>query len=305
MKRIVILVGALCFVLGLADNASAHGGDRTISIFELPTEDLPDIRDGTLDDWEEVLGDNYLTHDDFIAMEVGSGDPIDPADLGLKIYLAWNSAAQQIFVGWERVDDEYVNTYEGGDVFDTWMQDGVEFYVDGDHSGGPYYVGWDDSPDADQLKDRVGRQAQSYYSIGSVPDDVYLGINSAAKTWVVFPPWGDGFGTNFGSEPTTSIIEVQVTAWDDLDWRGPDQSTRSPLVADKILGFDMLVEDHEPTPASYSGFYGLAGITGGYGNADQLIHAELVPCDTGDCGSAATAVEASSWARIKSSFRAE
>ena len=305
MRYALTAILAFGLVAGVVGQASAHAGEQILSIYELPTEDLPDLRDGTLEDWEEVLGDAYLTHDDFTAMEVGSGDPIDPSDLALKIYMAWNSMDQRLYMAWERVDDEYVNTYEGGDVFDTWMQDGVEFYVDGDHSGGPYYTGWTDSPDAEEVKSRVGRQAQSYYGIGSAPDGVFLGINNAGKDWVVSPPWGDGYGTNTGTAPTTSIIEVAVTVWDDLDWRGPELSTPSPLFAGKIMGFDLLVEDHEPTPASYSGFYGVAGVTGGYGTADKLIHAELVPCVGGDCGETPTAVSAGTWGRIKASFQVD
>ena len=38
----------------------------------------------------------------------------------------------------ERLDDVYMNTYEGGDLTGIWRFDGFEIMVDGDHSGGQY-----------------------------------------------------------------------------------------------------------------------------------------------------------------------
>ena len=41
--------------VSLTDPASAHQGPIVFQIYELPTADLPDLHDGTLEDWDDVL----------------------------------------------------------------------------------------------------------------------------------------------------------------------------------------------------------------------------------------------------------
>ena len=55
MRRLSI-VSCISVLAIITQTASAHvGGGQLFPIFELSTDELPDINDGSLDDWEEVL----------------------------------------------------------------------------------------------------------------------------------------------------------------------------------------------------------------------------------------------------------
>ena len=54
MRRFAILALAAAFVFGMTSATSAHIGGLVFPIYEVPTSDLPDLRDGTLEDWEDV-----------------------------------------------------------------------------------------------------------------------------------------------------------------------------------------------------------------------------------------------------------
>ena len=64
--RTALRVLPAILTVALAGAASAHVGDIVYPIYELPTSDLPDLHDGTLDDWEEVLPSASLDHNDFV-----------------------------------------------------------------------------------------------------------------------------------------------------------------------------------------------------------------------------------------------
>ena len=57
MRNQVLATLGVCLIVGLGQQASAHVG-RDVQIFELATEDLPDLRDGSMQDWEDVLATN-------------------------------------------------------------------------------------------------------------------------------------------------------------------------------------------------------------------------------------------------------
>jgi hypothetical protein len=104
------LVGLL--VALLPSPARAHWGERVFPVYELPTSALPDLHDGSLADWEEVLPGHSIDSREFwppFALDY----ILDPADLSFRIWLAWNNASQRLYVAIESVDDLYYNAYEG------------------------------------------------------------------------------------------------------------------------------------------------------------------------------------------------
>ncbi|MCY4605672.1 MAG: hypothetical protein OXE49_15690, partial [Gemmatimonadetes bacterium] len=83
MKRLYGLL-AMGLILGLTSGASAHIGEQVYLLFELPEADLADIdlRDASIADWEDVVGDAQLVTTDFFQdPTVGDGAQYDPADL--------------------------------------------------------------------------------------------------------------------------------------------------------------------------------------------------------------------------------
>ena len=132
MRRATLLLSAA--VLGWITCAAADA--PVFPIYEIPTQALPDVHGGSLDDWGAVAPEPSLTHNDFGPLAVQDGAGIDLADLAYRCFLGWHSGAQTIWIGVERVDDVYINTYPGGEPGNMWKHDGIEFMVDGDHSGG-------------------------------------------------------------------------------------------------------------------------------------------------------------------------
>jgi len=304
MKRTLILLLATGLVFALSGMVAAQVA--RFPIYELPTSDLPDLTDGTLDDWAEVLPGTSLDQNAFAPLAVGDGAGINPEDLAYRVYFAWHSAGQHLWFCIERVDDVYVNTYQGGDLINLWQFDSIEFMVDGDHSGGDYN-GDGICPQGctdEEKKLLTNFQAQQYVAIAESPDGIILGYQGSGQGWVPRPPWADAGGFAFGESPNTSVIEMYVTAWDECNWQGPQFSKASVLAAGKIIGFQISVPDFDTEAGAYHGFHTLSGLANTWRMADTFVEGELIGCDTGDCGSApATAVEANSWGRIKASFR--
>jgi len=304
MKRVAIMVLALGFVLGISTGSNAHIGGLVFPIYEIPTSDLPDLQDGTLEDWEDVLPGTSLDHNSFAPLNVADGAGINPEDLAYRVFFAWHSASQTLHFAIERVDDVYVNTYEGGDLTGLWRFDSLEFMVDGDHTGGSYNGFSGDEYSAEELKLLTNFQAQQYVAVAEAPDGRTLGYQGNGQGWVTLPPFADAGGFAEGESPNTSVIEMYVTAWDELNWQGPAESKRSNLASGRMMGFQISVPDFDTEAGAYHGFHTLSGQPNTWRMAENFVDGELIGCDIGDCGSAAqpTAVQADTWGRIKATF---
>ncbi|MBT6147083.1 MAG: hypothetical protein HN712_22265 [Gemmatimonadetes bacterium] len=302
MRNQVLATLGVCLIVGLGQQASAHVG-RDVQIFELATEDLPDLRDGSMQDWEDVLGDNFLTMDFFETLDDGGhgGAPKDPADMDYKVYLAWNSRDQRIYVGVDRTDNIYLNSVNPDDPFDAWQWDGIEVYLDGDHSGGQFNLFSADDV-GDQVQSLQNRQAQQWLILPESTGPQTAACFCFDKIWARGAPWTDAGGMSEGSAPVRTVTEAALTAWDDMDSEGPETSVRSSLIGGKTIGFSLTINDFDEAPAAYHATHTFTSVGDGYYQAGSLADAELVPCAGGDCGSAPTAVASDSWGRIKASF---
>ena len=301
MKRLYGLL-AMGLILGLTSGASAHIGEQVYLLFELPEADLADIdlRDASIADWEDVVGDAQLVTTDFFQdPTVGDGAQYDPADLDYRIWLAWNGNAGTIWMGMERIDNIYINEYAGGDLGSLWRQDAIEFMLDGDHTGGDY-TGSADENWTDEEKDlNNNRTAQQYVAIGDTPDGRHVGYLGKGTEWVNALPYADGGGGSTGDGPTTTIIEFFVTPFDDLIWNSPDDSVASPLFDGKIIGFQISAQDMDEGPSDYRAFHTLSGQAATWRFAERFVDGRLV----GAGGDTGTAVEEDSWGRIKASLK--
>ena len=292
MKR-MLTVDAFLIVI-LVGTANAHLGDTVFPIYELPTADLPDLHDGTLADWEEVLPAASLDQHYFLSY--GGIGVIDASNLAWRVFLAWHLASQRIYMAIERLDDVYVAGL-----------DGTQLRLDGDHSGGQYAV-------FEDVSEEEGRrlsfsQAQIYNVSPELRGDRVL-LGTRQDSWDDLPPWADAGGFQHGESPNLSVVEYAVTPWDDLDWQGPELSRRSTLEAGRIIGFEIHLFDADEE-TRMSGWFRLAlPVVEGEGQsgshdfyADNFVDGELIPCFRGDCSGATTAVSQDSWGRIKASFR--
>jgi len=294
---------AISLAVATAGPVQAHQGDIIYPIYELSTADLPDLHDGTLEDWEEVLPNASLNHNDFIRNNSGITGTVDPDDLAFRVFLAWHSASQRIYLAVERLDDVY-------------LREGAQLRIDGDHSGGQFWF-FDEDGYTDAERWRLWESQAQTYSVSPEGEGggARLFPGAPERMWMVDAPWADAGAFLQGEGPSYSAVEFAVTAWDDLDWHGPEVSKQSVLEAGKIIGFQLHINDMD-VPMRSNGTYVLALSTVGFmsedrtrghdGFSDNFVDGELIPCHTGDCGSAppgVSAVRADSWARIKASFR--
>lgn len=293
-------------VLLLAATVShAHVGDVVYPIYELPTADLPDLHDGSLEDWEAALPNASLNQNDFVYSE-GLGGVIDPADLAWRIFLAWHHKTQRIYMAVERLDDVYLPPC-GERCFG---EGPTTLSVDADHSGGQYFLFTEEDGYSVEQSKRLGNASAQSYSIYPEPPfgDQLLTGGGWAHAWVTLPPWSDWGGIQLGESPNYSIMEFYITPFDDLNWEGPELSRRSSLEPGMIMGFQISVSDSDDRGRS-QGWYLLALPTFDTTGqpitwAQNFVDGELIPCHIGDCSqSNGTAIVADSWGRIKASLR--
>jgi len=300
------LTAVALMITVLAGTGNAHLGKIVYPIYEIPTSDLPDLHDGTLEDWEAVLPNASMDHNYFTRDNNYGPGGIDPGDLAFRVFLAWHSASQRIYMAVERLDDVYMEYGEGS------MQHGegaIQLKIDGDHSGGQFWFFGEEAYSPEERDRLLEAQAQSY-SVGLWGDEgrVFPGSIQMAQ-WPGELPWADAGGFQWGQGPNTLGLEFAVTAWDDLDWHGPETSRRSVLEGGKVIGFQINIDDTDEFMRS-SGRYTLSPstviISGDWGShdgfADNFVDGELIPCYRGDCSGVTTAVRQDAWGRIKASF---
>ncbi|MBI4490097.1 MAG: hypothetical protein HY694_13520 [Deltaproteobacteria bacterium] len=234
--------------------------------------------------------------------------------MGFRIWLGWHGATGHLFVVMERVDDIYINDFEWGKVSGVDFSNhdsSIDFEVDGDHSGGIYIP---DNGCCETIKEwamLADQQAQSYEGIAQLPGGggplVNLSSFGIKGLWFLNPPYADGGGKVFGEAPTLSITEFYVTAFDFLDKDSQEKSQPSKLEKDKVIGLRISVGDFDEgdrltdtrfTPKSKGGL--VLPFTRNWGSADFFGDAVLVGMDR--AVPEITAVEHTSWARIKASF---
>jgi len=299
MKKTFLAILAVSLVMSLASGAGAHIGGKIYNWYEIADADLAsiDLRDGSIADWENTVGDPSLSATDFyFDPTVGDGAQYDPADLNFRIWMGWNQTGNHAYMAMERVDDVYVNEYAGGSPGDFWKYDGLEFMVDGDHTGGDYTGSADPLWTAEEQKLNNNRTAQQYLGLGDSPDGVAVGYLGAAADWITALPYADGYGKTVGQGPATTILEIYVTPFDDLIWNSPADSKASVMAPGKIVGFQISCPDWD-VPGTYHAFATLSGQASTWRYAERFVDGRLI-----GAGVDPSAVENDSWGRIKASF---
>ena len=250
MTRILLLAWMVGLVLLRADSLQAQ--DRVYPIFELTDADLAriDLHDGSVGEWEEILGDATVTALEFIG-------EYDPANLDFRIWVAWHDATNRFYVAAEYADDVYVNTFDRADFssmnFHMGGHDGsVTFIIDADYSGGGQWTGKRIDTPEDYLL--FEQHTQWYMALGEVFDNgpnietmkkpmafqYYTGPN-----WYEQPPYAEGGGGHFGENPTITATEFYVTPFDRLIWNVEEESVVSTLEAGRVIGFALRISDRD------------------------------------------------------------
>ncbi len=280
--------------------AVAHTGDRVFSIPYLSADNLATIElDGDLTDWKDLFGEPTFTALDFtmFAHQLMSYSEYDPANLDFRIWMAWADGGK-IYVAAEAADD----VYRSRDVHDGihYFNDHISLMVDGDHSGGRFSFPITSSTSELDLRDQA--QAQ-YYEATSYSEQNYRLVAlpfNLNRSWTTAEPYALGSGTVLGENPIFWTVEFYVTAFDDMFSLGPEEVVISSFEPGQIIGFSIVVFDwdHDDTKAGQFYLYDPNAVTEGVEGADSFVDAILL-------GPEQTAVETTTWARLKTADRSE
>ena len=276
MKRFYGLV-AMGLILGLTSGASAHIGEQVFLLFEIADEDIGDLdfTDGTIEDWEDVVGDpQFLPTDFYQDPTIGDGAQYDPADLDYRIWSGWNSTNGTIWFAIERTDNVYFGREYSGNG--PWNYEGVELMLDGDHTGGDYTASANSNWTDEERRLNNNRTAQQYFAVADDPSGRHVSYAGAGYEWVNDLPYADGGGVSVGDGPTVSIIEFFCTPFDDLIWNSPDDSVPSPLFEGKIIGLEISIPDTDQAPGTDRAFHTLSGQAATWRFADRFVDFRLV-----------------------------
>ena len=317
MRTCLVALLTLAPLLGIAPAAHAHIGDQIYPIFELLDEDLHriDLTDGSIEDWYDVLGEPSLTAADFYYPY----SSYDPANCDFRLWLGWHPRSSTLWVAMERFDDIYHNNYAGEileaglpTIFRPTMfrwDSYFSFMVDGDHSGGPYLFALNNCEECtvEEAKLLNNRQAQHWMAIAETTAGRKVGYDGASE-WAVREPYAAAGGGVLGATPATSVTEMKLTPFDDLIYDDEDASTASDLYPGKVIGFSISTIDNDATEFSDgmgpSDFQWLSDRLGATRFADLFVDGLLVGAGEDPSGyDDVSAVEPSSWGRIKASFK--
>lgn len=297
-----LLTGLALFVALTSGALSQGPPDRQqpsrsiFPIWEVPAGWI-DVHDGSVLDWEEIVPEPTLTLIDFEGLRLTG---YDLESLAGRAFLGWSAEEQRIYFAVERFDDVYVNAYDGSGPSSMLSYDHMSIQIDGDHSGGIYMSLPGDGLSAEEAAEFDSQQAQSYETIVESPDGQLIHINNERKEWAARPPWAEVSGFQVNASPNYSLIEGFITPWDALYTSGPEDSKRSVLEAEDIVGFNIVLWDYDQSPGERPiTVYGVSDDAGGYSwrDASMFTDGVLIPL------SAESAVAPDSWARIKASFR--
>lgn len=298
MKQLTTLIVVL---LAAVARTEAHSGWE-VEIPEFPSTHLPDVQDGSLDDWAVLDGGKPLTRDDFESIYSGGGSFAGyEEDLEITVRLGWSHASQRIYVSCERYDDVYVNTYAAAPSDSIWRHDGLDFWIDGDHSGGRFDfhrprepAGWDTLSNF---------HAQSYAVVSGDPSGGFIEY-SGRRVWVEEAPLAGVGGLTHTGYPIRVITEFYVTPFDQIDVSAPGSGTRSVLQPGAIIGFQVAVREFDGVPGDFKDYWTIDRQTGVYKDANRFVDGVLVPCSLPGCSqSSGTSTDRDSWGRIKASLR--
>ena len=180
---------ALVFVLWLAVSAGAHIGDRVYPVAYVSDEMLEkiDLKDGSVDEWQELIGEPSMTMLDFTSLDPGISP--DPSDLDFRIWLAWHDDPARFYVAFVASDDIYKNDHDYNAEF--WGPDLIDYYndcisvvIDGDHGGG---AGRDTNASLEEAAE-IRNRSQEYFAIartreGPILDETFTRYLSGEFAW--------------------------------------------------------------------------------------------------------------------------
>ena len=229
--------------------ATAHEGDRVVPILEITDDMLSqiDLRDGTTDEWPDLLGEPTLRTIDFQMDSEFFSTEYDPADFDFAIWLGWHEELDRIYLAGAFVDNAYWGT--GHPPYGTnASQDKISLGVDGDHSG-PITADFFDYGESAYRSEIQFYMATPWISEGPtviIPYITHVDENlEPLGDWMIHPPYCEAGENVIEGNPTIWSMEFFVTPFDLLVALEPDESVVSDLTAGEVIGLYVDVYDKD------------------------------------------------------------
>ena len=288
--------------------STAVPAQQPLTAYEIPAGEALSM-DGSLDDWRGLSIPATLSEQQFTVYRgIRSRTIVRPPGaptLTFNVYLAWTAEPSRIYVAYELRDDDYFDTSDG-----VWPSMGIDLVVigvDGDNGGGRL-LGFSSDDCFVSVEDAIQHEAwdcigfryfnqriAQLYEIAPRPDGfaVWAQTRPGILDWVLEPQFTAAAGQVVDpGAPTHTVIEVMVTPFDSLDFRGPEYSTVSALRAGQTIGMQVSVADAGPGGRDDRDWYFL-GDRYSYSHADTYVDILLAPA------ARRTALERMTWGRMK------
>ena len=304
--------------------AAAVEAQPPVPVYEVGAGELS--IDGSLEDWRRLsipsLTEQDLTLFPFpLRREPVAISPPGAPELTFDLRLAWSAEPGRIFAAFDIVDDD-PHVEVPGKTWPAYNEvDYVAMGVDGDHGGGRFSAsgGWEDCwlsvEDAIETEAwecipdlYYNQRVAQLYEVFPDPNGFSIWNQNGFSIWNQdvarwpsgFDPWVlEGSITAAAARvesgvSTRTTIEVMVTPFDTLDFRGPEYSTPSRLAAGQTIGLIVFVLDADPEGDRPTHLYRLGDANQFHmSRAESFADALLVPADR------RTTVEETTWGRLK------
>jgi len=289
------IVIVLALSLSLTGSAFAHSPEGFLAFaWQWPAGAEPVI-DGNGGEFQAIPAEWWQTTEMF--PDTQGGVDINRADFDARAVITFSSATNFIYAYSEVFDD--IST-----AADTW-----QFLVDADHAGDDVGLRWPDGT-SDEDKERLrGSRAQQYEIWNTAGDSDVIGPTETLffwgkASWLPDLGWYEAehtFEGTYGGEGTT-FLEVKFGSYVHLDQEDPDATEWYDLTEGIIIGLGYNWMDVEtPDQAANSpweSFYNLTQNNEMFFNGAATCDFLLAEVDPGF----ATAVDATTWGRVKSQF---
>lgn len=295
------MVGAVCvFVLGAAVTARAHSPEGELFFaVQFPDNAVP-VMDGDISEWDIVPESPYHLRND----RLSAPDPSiltaprgsqDPSDLNMHHIVGWNNAQNKLYFMSEVFDN--IHNIDREDVARFWDDDALEIEVN------PSAV-------AAGEKNLEGQPVNQFSYKWSVPplEGQYQYIEPISTyTWfqdgTEFIDFGWAFDGEMFGESTyyyeMAIIPILALSRDEASSR--EGSEILDLEEGTTIHFSVNVGDIDETGGedNYNSFWGVSTDVPCCNATSDLVMAELDPLLLEALAARGTAVEETSWGRIK------
>jgi hypothetical protein len=256
--------------------------------------------DGDLSDWAGMpelytwtLATAPRKSDAIVAGEIAADD------FDVIMYIGWSPSENMLMLGVDVTDDILYVPEES--IGATWKEDNLQINLDPDHDGAPWrpYETSEDPEEKDREDSEEGQQ------LFFTPDEqmVNVFIQRGAKIaedigldWYFQEPYIH-MGLKMGSGGAYTL-EVGITLFDHLSREGVDASVLHTMQAGDIIGFGFYIKDADSADDSV----GMAFHFGDPGGGDATVLGDLMLMSLEDTGWGPTAVESSTWGKIKATF---